>query len=74
MLVLFNNCNLISNVEYTMYMYHRRTDNFSQPVLGMHLSSSSSDICYGSSNFCPSILVASCNHSKDVTVECSKYK
>ena len=57
-----------------MYVYHYRPDNSSQPIWEMNKSSSSSYTCYGTSNSCPSISVTSCNHSKDVTIECSKYK
>ena len=57
-----------------MYIYCHRPDNSSQPIWGTYLSSSLSDTCYGSSNSCPLISVINCNHSKDVTIECSKYK
>ena len=59
---------------HNVYMYHYRPDNSSQTIWGIQLSSSLYDRCYGASNSCPSISVTRCNHSKDVTVECSKYK
>ena len=53
-------------------MLHARSSNSRQPIWGTHMSSSSTDRCYGTRNTCPLTPITSCNRSNVVTVGCSK--
>ena len=57
---------------YSFITYLCRPGISPQPIWLTNMNSYSSDKCITYSNSCPLTSVASCTHSEDVTVECSK--
>ena len=51
-----------------------RPGNTLSPIWMTNVVSYYSDTCINARNKCPSIVVSSCNHYEDVTVECGKLR
>ncbi|XP_019856385.1 PREDICTED: deleted in malignant brain tumors 1 protein-like isoform X3 [Amphimedon queenslandica] len=63
-------CKQLGYDAYDSISYISSYSNYSQPIWSVNMYSTSSDVCFGRSNSCPSSSVSSCTHYNDVSITC----